>query len=581
MDVQPSRYATATIHARCEDDIEVVLADNLVMLLLDNYRFGFARTALLAAPLALAVSCSAGSSDGLGGGGSAATESSGSHGTSGGFATGAGGGGGAGLTGDPKTCEEASQYRTYLGCDFYPTVTFNQVWDIFDYAVVVANAGDTPAEVSVTRGGTSVSTTTIAPNQLSTIYLPWVPELKGPQFDECTSVVPATASVRSPGGAYHLVSTVPVTVYQFSALEYGPQGGPPGKDWSQCPASACGLDCFSYSNDASLLLPSTALTKNYRVIGYPSWQQASLGSYVAVTGTEDGTTVTVSLSPTGSIVGGTGVDAAGAGTTSVFTLQQGEVVELLNSTPGDLSGSLVQADKPIQVIHGLPCVNIPEGISACDHIEESVFPAETLGQHYLVAQPTGPSGAAVAQVVRFIGNVNGTVLTYPAGMPPGAPTTLAAGQVVDLGAVGQDFEVQGDHEFAVAFFQQGAQVVDVSGLNEGDPAQSIATAVEQYRTKYVFLAPADYTQNFADVLMPKTATLTLDGVNVAATPVPIGSSQYGVARIPLGLGNGGAHVLLSTEPVGLQVLGYGLNTSYQYPGGLNLKEIAPPPPVPQ
>jgi hypothetical protein len=30
--------------------------------------------------------------------------------------------------------------------------------------------------------------------------------------------------------------------------------------------------------------------------------------------------------------------------------------------------------------------------------------------------------------------------------------------------------------------------------------------------------------------------------------------------------------------VGIQVVGYGSYTSYQYPGGLNLTLIAPPPP---
>ena len=38
----------------------------------------------------------------------------------------------------------------------------------------------------------------------------------------------------------------------------------------------------------------------------------------------------------------------------------------------------------------------------------------------------------------------------------------------------------------------------------------------------------------------------------------------------------GAHVLVSDKEVGLQVIGYGFATSYQYPGGLNLKGIAPP-----
>jgi hypothetical protein len=47
--------------------------------------------------------------------------------------------------------------------------------------------------------------------------------------------------------------------------------------------------------------------------------------------------------------------------------------------------------------------------------------------------------------------------------------------------------------------------------------------------------------------------------------------------VKLGAGKGGAHTLESTRPVGLQILGYGANTSYQYPGGLNLKLISIPP----
>lgn len=68
-----------------------------------------------------------------------------------------------------------------------------------------------------------------------------------------------------------------------------------------------------------------------------------------------------------------------------------------------------------------------------------------------------------------------------------------------------------------------------------------------------------------------------DGAPVAEQPTLIGSG-FGVTRIQLGSGNDGAHVLESDKPVGLQVLGYGDYTSYQYPGGLNLGRIAPVPP---
>jgi len=39
----------------------------------------------------------------------------------------------------------------------------------------------------------------------------------------------------------------------------------------------------------------------------------------------------------------------------------------------------------------------------------------------------------------------------------------------------------------------------------------------------------------------------------------------------------GSHVITSNLPIGVQVMGYGAYTSYQYPAGLNLMVIAPPP----
>jgi len=509
----------------------------------------------------------------------------GSNGAGGFNPSGAGGGSGSGMGGDPVTCADAAAIKSYIGCDFWPTVVANNVWSIFDYAVVVANAGTNPVDVKVTRGGNMVGSATIQPNDLSKIYLPWVPELKGPDADAFGSAMPVKQTVRSAQGAYHLVASAPVTVYQFNALEYKGQGGPPGKSWAGCPGLQSGIGCFSFSNDASLLLPSTAMTGDYRITSQPGWQIPGIGAYFAVTGTQDGTAVTVHVSPTGNIVGGSGVANTPGGGSSTFMINAGEVVQLLASPQSDLSGSLVNATKPVQVIAGIPCIQSPIGVVACDHIEESVFPAETLGKHYIVTVPTSPHGKIIGHVVRIYGNVDGTKLSYPAGvMPPKAPATINAGQVVDLGQVAQDFEIVGDHEFAVGSFQLGAQLVDPGqqAPNQmGDPAQSLATAVEQYRSKYIFLAPDDYEESYVDVIQPLSTTVTLDGAPANKAPTKIGNSNFGVARLQLGAGKSGAHVLTATSPVGIQVMGYGSYTSYQYPGGLDLKAIAPPPPPPK
>jgi IgGFc binding protein len=494
---------------------------------------------------------------------------------------------------DPVTCEQASASKSYIGCDFWPTVTDNIVFLTFDFAVAVANTGDAPADVKVERNGMTVGSVQVPANGLGTVYLPWVPELRSAlsPFGACFPISPLTNTVAAKGGAYHLVSSRPVTVYQFNAIEYQGAGGPPGKDWSQCPGSMCGLiypGCFSFTNDASLLLPSTAMTGNYRITGQTGWVDNTdpsmpkpyAGPLFAVTGTADGTSVTVNLAPSAKIMGGGGVPNTNGGGSVTFSVNAGDVVEIIGSADSDFSGSLVKATKPVQVIAGISCSQSPIGKVACDHMEESVFPAETLGKRYFVTAPTSPKGNVVGHVVRIYGNADGTTLTYPSGKPAGAPQTIAAGQVADLGIVSQSFEIVGDHEFAVGSFQLGAELVDPDTLSpkqQGDPAQSLATAVEQYRKKYVFLAPDDYEVSFVDVVQPMGATLTLDGNTVGIKPTAIGSG-FGVARIQLGAGNGGAHSLSATAPIGIQVMGYGAYTSYQYPGGLNLDAIAPPPP---
>ncbi len=509
----------------------------------------------------------------------------------GGASSGAGGGpsldaGGGGLTG-ASACEQAATAHSYLGCEFWPTVVANNVWSTFDFAAVVANAGSEPAAIKVERGATLVATVTVPPGGLEKIHLPWIPELKGGEADECGGSVSLEQSVRVADGAYRLTSSVPVSVYQFNALEYRGVGGPAGKSWKACPGDktcaqvGAAVGCYSFSNDASLLLPTSALTGTYRLAGQRGWPMVNMPPYFAVTGTQDGTKVTVKLSKNATTAAGTDIPGADKGVTYDFSLKRGEVVEIVASPASDLAGSLVTADKPVQVITGMPCVNQPFDVekAACDHIEESVFPAETLGKRYFVTVPTGPNGDAVGHFVRLVGNADGTTLSYPGGAPPGAPTQIDAGQVVDLEVVTQDFEIEGSQAFAVVTIQLGGSLVDAAKPpheRRGDPSQSAAVSVEQYRKKYVFLAPDDYDVGYVDIVRKSGVAVVLDGVPVSVAPGPL-SSGYEVVRAKLGQGQAGAHVLEAASPVGLQVVGYGKFTSYQYPGGLDLAPITPPP----
>jgi hypothetical protein len=422
----------------------------------------------------------------------------------------------------------------------------------------------------------------VAPNTAGTFFLPWVAPLKHWNAVCDTDITQpnpgALASLAVTGGAYHLTSTVPVTVYQFNPLEYKGQGGPAGKDWTGC--SSCFPGCNSYTNDASLLLPSTALTASYVVTAMAGINVSDIQTpgYITVTGLQPATTVQVKVSSTGTIQASTGITGGGPGAIFSFMVNQGDVVLLAGTPTSDLGGTEVRATQPVQVMTGNPCIYLPNDRQACDHLEETVHPVETLGKHYFVARPTGPRGSAAPQIVRLFGVIDGTNLTYPAGPPPGAPSTLNLGQVVDLGQVDMDFEITSDQPFEIATYQVGNTIVDPSLTSEGDPAQSTVASVEQFRKKYVFLAPNDYDKSFADVIAPRDAQLTLDGTPVTISGSPIGG--YAVIRIPLPMGTaGGQHLIEASTEVGLQVSGYGYATSYQYPGGLNLIGIAAPLPV--
>ncbi len=498
--------------------------------------------------------------------------------------------------GDPTNCADAALAKSYLGCDFWPTITYNPALDdSFDFAAVVSNQNTVDAVVTTTGPNGYTNSITVKPGETGKVYMPWIGALKDMPNTTVTNGLFGPMKSYGAGSlfmkavAYHLVSNVPVVAYQFNPLEYkaGGGSGPAGKDWSKCVDAAGGGDCYSYSNDASLLLPSTALTGNYRIYG-PASSGKGLGgqSFMAITATQAGTSVSIKLSATANVIAGPGVSARNAGSTMTLAMNAGDVAIL--QTPNqadDLSGSLLKANNPVQVITGMPCTNMPYGEPACDHIEESIFPVETLGKHYYVVPPTGPNADVPGMLVRVHGNVDGTKLTYLPAKPAGCPATINAGENISCGdfnstssVLKTPFEVTGDHEFAVSTFQLAGALTDptATGLNlpEGDPSQSQAVSVEQFRASYTFLTPNDYAKSYVDVVSPTGAILMLDGAAVSVAAKAL-SSGYELRRITLNNSrNGGAHKLTGDKAFGIQVSGYGSNTSYQYPGGLNLGVIA-------
>ncbi len=452
-------------------------------------------------------------------------------------------------------CSPQALGQTYLGCDYYPTVTGNPVEQSYDFAVVVSNTTSTDATITIDGGALMAPDTFTAPAGKAIQHnLPWVPSLKlclNTDVGLCTASA-HQGDVMAPKGAYHLRSTQPVTVYQFNPIEY----------------TKSGANGNSYSNDASLLFPTTAWRTDHYVATWNNTGNVH-PSLLAVTAMYDGTTVTINAKS--ATMADMGAPAFPANTPTPVMLNAGDVIQI-GTAAGDLTGSRVQSDKPVQVIGAHYCADVPDGAGYCDHLEEVMLPLDAMGANYVVNAPavtTIPNGKV--EEIRIVATEANTSLTYD---PPqtGAPTTIAnPGDFISIMENAQSFKVSANHKILVAQFMEGSTVAG----GTGDPSMALAVPIEQFRTQYLFLAPTTYETNYVDVTAPVGANITLDGTPLTNWTA-IGTSGWQLARV-VGLTAGptgdGEHSITGDMGFGISVYGYGMDTSYWYPGGLDLHQV--------
>lgn len=488
----------------------------------------------------------------------------------------------AGRCQDP--CSKAAQQRSYQGCEYWPTVTSNAslVTD-FSFAVVVANPQTQPVDVVVsTKTSPTLKKVTLQPGAVETIELPWVGGLKQPttpQGDYQSSMVA--------GGAYRLLSTLPVTVYQFNPLNYQKSGDCKG-GYDPTPGDN---KCNSFSNDASLLLPEHVQTKEYMIVSRPTMmlKPAQLGAswsaspgFFAIVATRPGDT-RVKVDFAGAAQAGPGIKAYQAGETAYFTIPQWGVLQILSAVPpsctpkssdgsgeycdlaanNDLTGTRILAEQPVAVFGGHNCTFVPYNKWACDHLEEQLFPLSTWGKRYIATHPVSSGKDPAAY--RVISAAADNKISFTNGVA--SNVTLGDGKFIEF-ATTKDFEVTGTGRFTVVQFMVGQSYSAAPGSGApGDPAMALAVPVEQYRNDYRFLAPESFEQNYVNVIATPDAQVKLDGKAVTGfTAIP--GSSYSVAKVKI---DGGVHNIEGSSAFGISVYGVGSYTSYMYPGGLDLK----------
>lgn len=347
-----------------------------------------------------------------------------------------------------------------------------------------------------------------------------------------TVTIPATAMVSaedsvSVGKGIHIVADHEITVYFLSP------------------------DTPQYTNDGLLGLPVDILGTSYYVMGWYGYYYAS---HFAVVGTQEGTTVTITP---GALMG-----TKPAGVPYNVTLNAGDVyfISAASGSSNDVTGTRIDANKPVGVVGGHRCANVPLGYGYCDFLTEMMFPLTTWGRDYLVTPFKGPLHGDVLRVLAGYDDtqvsINGTV-----------EATLSAGQFYEKIPFTTPQVITTSKPALVAQFLTGSTYAGTVT----DPSMCLIPPKEQYLSDYIFLNLPYFTTQYVKMIAPTVATGSCE---VDAVPVTgweaIPDTGYSTVDWQL---SSGTHSTSCSLPFGIEVVGYYPDTSYAYPGGLALVNL--------
>lgn len=386
--------------------------------------------------------------------------------------------------------------------------------------------------------------------------------------------------------AFRVKSTAPVVAYQFNPL------------------------INDFSNGASLLIPTNGLDLEYYVIGCSTSNPIAplpsegIPDYMNLTiiGIKEQTQVEVKLAHQiqGSKDGK--IPAAKKGETIKLTLGPFDVANLntiqdLGSMTGDLTGSVVRANKPVAVFSGGQRISVPgfdvsamkpppplpaDAKGCCtEHMEQQMFPVSSLGTKFVITRtPIRSKGSPEPDFYRVLAVKQGVATTIKTNLTEFPTLTIkAAGEYVDFWST-RDFVLESDQPIMIAQYAvaQG-YLEEFAGGAGGDPEVVVFAPKEQFRKDYIFLTPPTFTKDYVIIAAPVGVMVKLDGKDVGAEfstlcqrveAGQLDGETFQAIRCPV---EDGVHYLESTRPVGIMVYGYYNVGSYGYPGGADVKQI--------
>ncbi len=353
----------------------------------------------------------------------------------------------------------------------------------------------------------------------------------------------------------------------------------------------------SYVPSAMLVFPVASWAKEHILVN--GWDEP--GGYggpgAQIVAAEDDTEITII--PKQAIQDGEGIKGVRAGLPVKYKLAKGQHLRLVQDQP--LTGSIVASDKPTSIVGAHSCADIPSTAGTCDIVAQQIPAFENWGSEYVGVGYRPRLGNEHEPVpYRIVAARDGTMLDYDPEIPPGAPTTLNAGEsALFQNGTGDAFVVRtqdSEHPIYVSAHMTGSAgggKAKPYGYR-GDPEFVNVVATSQYLNAYSFYADPSYGEASLVVVRSKLRgelkDVWLECAGNLTDWKPIGTrGDYEYTRVDLAKGGGagdkfgssvcrnGLQRMKSEGPFTATLWGWDFAASYAYPGGMAQRKLVDAP----
>ncbi|MDW7997783.1 MAG: IgGFc-binding protein, partial [Bacteroidota bacterium] len=322
---------------------------------------------------------------------------------------------------------------------------------------------------------------------------------------------------------------------------------------AEVPVAVYGVTRYVYTTDAFMVIPVSMLGTEYVIASYPDmvgmympWY-TNIPSETVIVAAHDNTEVFFTLygNPSTRTSGG-----MRPGQTKRWTLNKGDVVAIGTVGPeADLSGSLVRATKPVAVVSGNQCTNVPTSIRWCDFTCEMELPTYAWGRTYFVTPIFGGSRfRGQNSVIRIFAKESNTkvyldgqewavIRRGPGGMRGEGWLDIEDPDPAEV----RPIVISADKPIQVVQYNKGQE----SDWIPTDPFEMALPSLEQSQTHVIFATPgaaggavAPFGRNFINLVFPLNEDGTvpsdlefgeLRGGQIVWTPV---RSRFDPTRVP-------------------------------------------------